>query len=171
MVCFLSSWRAGQVRVFLFGFVCLFGCLVWFIFCGLFFFWVGKGLALKSPYETFPAIVFFRTKSFSTAVHSSILAVFIIHMELFFHPKIHKHCRELVVLVQAGLMTHFLRSFTCLVIFSFSHDVCWLSYSQTLTTVRISCARVLKSPLFLALHEKVSVTKHFLCLFTGVLEL
>lgn len=92
-------------------------------------------------------------------------------MELFFHPKIHKHCRDLVVLVQAGLMTRFLMSFTCLVIFSFSHDVCWLSFLQALTTVRIPCVCVLKSPLFLALHEKESVTKHFFCLFTGVLEL
>lgn len=49
--------------------------------------------------------------------------------------------------------TYFLKSFTCIVIPSFSHDFCWLPYLQTLATTIISCVLLLKSPSSLALHK------------------
>lgn len=46
MVCFLRSWGAGQVHVFLSGVVCLFVCLVWFcLFFAVWFSFGGKWLA------------------------------------------------------------------------------------------------------------------------------
>lgn len=72
----------------------------------------------------------------------------IIHVELLFHPQIHRCRRELVVHVQTGLMTPiFLTRFICIIFIIF---LSWL-----LLTVKISCISVLMSLLFSIMWENL----------------
>lgn len=150
MLYFLNSCRVRKVCVFLF---------LWF--CALFLF-----SPLKFPHESFLSSAFFGIKVFPAAVNWSISShdhypqgvVFSIH-------KFIDTAGNLWFCAGCPDDTYFLRSFTCIVIPSFSHGFCWLSYLQTLATTIISCVLLLKSPSSLALHKSDLLQGFFLFLF------